>query len=185
MLRFRRPSDAQLRLVLSSAVEEQPTYDEVGATRAEPLPIGYLHLHAERVLGHGDAVFSKAVAALREWAPQRGAGVSILADGDVVEGTTVAMAAPLPIGFAVATCRVVYVEEDETSFAFAYGTLRVHPERGEERFEVTRSIDAVIFRVTAFSRPQDLLARIASPLARALQARTTGRYLDAMEAASA
>jgi uncharacterized protein (UPF0548 family) len=184
MLRLRRPSDAQLRAVLSRAGLARPTYDEVGATRGEPLPVGYLHVHAERMLGHGDAVFATAVAALRQWAPQRGAGLSVVADGEVVEGTTVAMAAPLPVGFAIATCRVVYVEEDETRVAFAYGTLPVHPERGEERFEVARDGDAVVFRVAAFSRPQQLLARIASPVARALQARTTTRYLDAMEATS-
>jgi uncharacterized protein (UPF0548 family) len=184
MLRLARPSDAQLLRVLSRVGDNSLTYDEVGATSSEPLPGGYHHVRAERVLGNGDAVFAKASVALRHWEPQKGSGLSLVADGPVMSGTTVAMAAPLPVGFAIATCRVVYVEEGADLFAWAYGTLSEHPERGEERFEVTRSEDAVVFRVTAFSLPQQLLARIASPMARGLQSKATKRYLDAMERAS-
>jgi uncharacterized protein (UPF0548 family) len=184
MVRLVRPSDAQLLRVLSRVDNTSLTYAEVGATSSELLPGAYHHVSDERALGQGDAVFAKAVAALRQWEPQKGSGLSLVADGPVACGTTVAMAAPLPVGFAIATCRVVYVEDDADRFAWAYGTLPVHPERGEERFEITRSGDAVVFRVTAFSQPQQLLARIASPIARVLQSRATKRYLDAMERAS-
>ena len=185
MVRLGRPSDAQLRRVLSRAGDDALTYVEVGATSSERLPGSYHHVRAERVLGHGDAVFAKAAAALRGWEPQKGSGLSVVADGPVASGTTVAMAAPLPVGFAIATCRIIYVEEGADRFAWAYGTLPVHPESGEERFEITRSGDAVVFRVTAFSRPQQLLARIASPIARVLQSKATKRYLVAMGRASA
>lgn len=184
MVRFVRPSDAQLRRVLSRAGDDALTYGEVGATRSQPLPSHYHHVRAERILGQGDAVFANARAALRRWEPQKGSGLSVVADGPVTSGTTVAVAAPLPIGFAIATCRIVYVEEDADCFAWAYGTLPTHPERGEERFEITRSDDAVVFRVTAFSRPQQLLARIGAPIARVLQSKATTRYLDAMERAA-
>jgi uncharacterized protein (UPF0548 family) len=161
------------------------TYDEVGATRNEPLPGGYHRVQAERVLGEGDHAFARAVAGLREWAPQRGSGLSVVTDGPIAAGRNVAMAAPLPIGFAIAACRVVYVDEQDDHFAFAYGTLKVHPECGEERFEIARLGDTVAFRVIAFSRPQELLSRIAGPVARTLQAKATTRYLDAMQRTTA
>ncbi|MEY2591501.1 MAG: hypothetical protein QOJ67_3485 [Acidimicrobiaceae bacterium] len=44
---------------------------------------------------------------------------------------------------------------------------------------------ATVFRVVAFSKPQQLLSRIAGPVARKLQAEATNRYLDAMERADA
>ena len=185
MVRLSRPTDTELRRVLSRAGDDELTYVEVGATSSGSLPGGYHYVRAERLLGHGEAVFAKAAAALRGWEPQKGSGLSVVADGPVANGTTVAVAAPLPVGFAIATCRIVYVEEGADSFAWAYGTLPVHPESGEERFEIARSGDTVVFRVTAFSRPQQLLARIASPIARVLQSKTTKRYLDAMGRASA
>jgi uncharacterized protein (UPF0548 family) len=175
----------RLRQLLDRAAGQSLTYDEVGGTSNEPLPRGYHHVRAERILGHGNNAFTAAVEALRGWAPQRGSGLSVIADGPIAAGTNVAMAAPLPIGFTIATCRVVYVGEEENCFAFAYGTLKTHPERGEERFEVARSGDAVVFRVIAFSAPQELLSRIASPVARKLQAKATTRYLDAMRSAIA
>ena len=182
MLRLTRPSHAQLSRLLERARTDPLTYVEVGGTTAGGLPSGYHHLRCERLLGHGDDVFASAVAGLRSWAPQRGAGISVLADGDVAVGTNVAMAAPLPIGFTFVSCRVVAVDDEPDRFGYAYGTLPIHPEQGEERFEVVREDDAVTLRIVAFARPQQLAARLAGPVARVLQARATSRYLDAMEA---
>lgn len=184
MVRITRPNDARLRQILVRAAATAPTYDEIGATSSTSRPAGFHHFAAERRLGAGNEVFARAVTALRQWTPQKGAGLSLIADGPVAAGATVAMAAPLPLGFAIATCRVVYVEEDIDHFAFAYGTLPVHPECGEERFEISRADGAVIFRIRAFSRPRQLTARLAGPMGRWMQARATGRYLDAMERAS-
>src|SRR2546423_15050670 len=139
MVRLVRPSDSQLLQVLSSVSDRSLSYDEVGATSSQSLPSAYHHVRAERALGQGGGVFAKAAEALRRWEPQKRSGLSVVADRPVTSSTTVAMAAPLPLGVAIATCRVVYVEEDSDHFAWAYGTLPVHPERGEERFEVTRS----------------------------------------------
>jgi uncharacterized protein (UPF0548 family) len=81
----------------------------------------------------------------------------------------------------VAPCRVVYVIEEVDRFGFAYGTLPGHPEQGEESFVVERSEDGVVrFAVTAFSRPQELLVRLAGPIPRLIQKRATGAYLRAM-----
>jgi uncharacterized protein (UPF0548 family) len=170
---------------LERAKRETLTYEEIGATDSDPLPANYHHVSAERLLGHGDSVFAAAVAGLREWMPQRGSGLSVVADGPVAVDTVVAMAAPLPVGFAIVTCRVVYLEEEPDRFAFAYGTLPLHPESGEERFEIVRADNGVVFRIAAFSRPQQVLSRIGAPVARRLQAQATSRYLDAMQRCTA
>ena len=104
----------------------------------------------------------------------------VAADGELDEGTNVALAASLPVGWVLATCRIVYVENEPDCFAWAYGTLPLHPEAGEERFEVRRSNGQTLFSVAAFSRPQHWTARGAAPVARRLQVKATDAYLKAM-----
>jgi uncharacterized protein (UPF0548 family) len=76
----------------------------------------------------------------------------------------------------VNACRVVYVVDEGgpvQRFGFAYGTLPDHAESGEERFTVEwhEADDAVWYDILAFSRPQQLLARLGYPFARRLQKR--------------
>jgi hypothetical protein len=73
-------------------------------------------------------------------------------------------------------CRIVYVVDEAgpvQRFGFAYGTLPEHAESGEERFTVEwHETDAAVwYDILAFSRPQQLLARLGYPLARRLQKR--------------
>ena len=80
-----------------------------------------------------------------------------------------------------APCRVVYVIDEPARRGFAYGTLRGHPESGEESFVV--SIDEegqVLFTVRAFTRPGTLLARVSGPVGRIVQHLITERYVRAM-----
>jgi uncharacterized protein (UPF0548 family) len=86
----------------------------------------------------------------------------------------------MPIGYAIATARIVHVVEDDAVAGFAYGTLPSHPEEGEEIFLVHRRDGRVSFEVRAFSRPRDPLARLGSPFARWLQLRTNKAYLEAI-----
>ncbi len=62
-----------------------------------------------------------------------------------------------------------------------------HAERGEERFTVEwrRDDGLVHYDLYAFSRPNNLLARIGYPLARRLQRRFAGDSLRAMVRATA
>jgi hypothetical protein len=64
--------------------------------------------------------------------------LSVVADDPLVVGTNVAMSAPLPVGFVDVTCRVVAVIDEANRYGFAYGTLPVHPETGEEAFMIVR-----------------------------------------------
>lgn len=184
-LRPRRPAADEIERLLGEAKTTAPTYPEVGATRSGRLPCGYRHDRYERVLGRGEEVFDRAVAALRSWQAQIGAGARVFPDGARVgaEDTVVLLLRAAAL-WAALPCRVVYVDDDPHRFAFAYGTLPGHPERGEVAFAIDGGGDRVVFRIVSFSRPVDPLARLGSPLARLIQRRVTNRYLDALAEAS-
>jgi uncharacterized protein (UPF0548 family) len=94
------------------------------------------------------------------------------------------MSAPLPFGFVELTCRIVAVVDEADRFGFAYGTLPVHAEAGEESFVVSRDADGdVRFDVQAVSRPIHPLARAFAPVANRLQDAAVRRYLSAMQRA--
>lgn len=179
VLRLRRPSEGDLAALAASARSAALTYEAVGATARRDWPTGYHHDRVRVVLGDAGR-FEEAARLLRAWQPHRGSGVELAATGEVEEGTTVALAAPVLVGWVLGTCRIVYVEDDSDCFAWAYGTLPLHPEEGEERFEVRRQEGVTTFSIGAFSRPRHWLARTASPMARRLQVRATHAYLAAM-----
>lgn len=185
MFRLRRPSADELARIASEQAREELTYPERGATASADLPAGYAHTGLSTVLGHDDRTFAAGVEALRRWAPQRGSGLSVAATGPIIEGTVVALAAPLGPAYALAACRVVYVEDETDRFAFGYGTLPLHAVQGEERFAVARSDDRVEFQVVAFSRPNHPLVRLAGPFSRQMQLRAVRGYLQAMRRATA
>ncbi|WP_372349453.1 DUF1990 family protein [Streptomyces sp. KL116D] len=154
------------------------TYREVGATLADgELPPGYAHLDRRVRLGSGRDCFERAGAAVLSWQVQRGAGLRVAAEPDVREGADVVLRAL----WLRIPCRVVRVVRDDARTGFAYGTLPGHPECGEEAFLVTREADdSVWLRIRAFSRPGRWYARLAGPLARAVQLAVTRRYLRAL-----
>jgi len=131
----------------------------------------------------GADAFDRGGRAIRGWAVHRGAGLDVLPDGQLAAGTNVAIGAPLPVGFVEITCRIVAIVDEPDRFGFAYGTLSVHPEQGEESFIVVRSGGEVRFDVQAVSRPIHPLARVFSPIANRLQDAAARRYLAAMKAA--
>ena len=128
-------------------------------------------------------MFARAVDAIRDWNVQRGAGLIVLSEGPPAPGVMVAIAAPLPIGYIDVVCRVVDIVDTDDRYGFAYGTLPVHPERGEESFTVVRDADgSVKFEIVAVWRSKHPLARAFPFIARMLQCKATNRYLDAMRA---
>jgi uncharacterized protein (UPF0548 family) len=86
-------------------------------------------------------------------------------------------------------CRIAYTIEEENQslrrYAFAFGTLPGHVERGEERFTVEwhRADGSVWYEVFAFARPAHPLARVGSPFVRLVQRRFAVDSLRAMAAA--
>jgi len=126
------------------------------------------------------------VAALRRWGAQTGGGLTVFPGGSLVEPEATVLLMIRGSGlWAVAPCRVVYVQDGDDRFSFAYGTLPGHPECGEASFVVERRADeTIVFRVASFSRPVDPLARLGRPCSRRLQRRVTKRYLTAIAAAA-
>ena len=186
MLFVWKPSAATVDRLLEEARRAAPTYMQIGATKEGVPPTGYRADRDQVSLGRGSEVFERAVAAVRRWQAQRGAGIEVApSDATVVEGgTTLLLIHALGL-WTVAPCRVVYVQEERDRFSFAYGTLPGHPEQGEVSFSVRRLEDGEVqFCVASFSRPVASLARIAKPLTRRLQRRVTLKYLTAIEAAS-
>jgi uncharacterized protein (UPF0548 family) len=131
---------------------------------------------------HGPDAFGAAAQAIRTWAMHRRSGLEVAADGPIAVGTNVAISAPLPIGFVDATCRTVAIVDEPDRYGFAYCTLSVHPEQGEEAFVVVRDGDgAVRFDVDTVSQPIQRLARLVPAIANRLQDTAMRRYLTAME----
>jgi uncharacterized protein (UPF0548 family) len=157
------------------------TYKEVGAT-AGALPVGYDHVRRAVLLGYGAEVFARASEALMTWEMHRRAGLTVDAGGQqVVLGGEVRLgwsAGPFRLGLP---CRVVRVVDSAEACGFAYGTLRGHPEQGEESFVVhLGSAGTVTFEIVAFSRPGRWWSRLGAPIARLIQRGVTTRYLDAL-----
>lgn len=174
-------SPAELQAILTSAIAQEPSYRDVGATSAEGFPPGYRHDRREvRIGSSGD--FDRAVQGLAHWAAHKGAGIGIFpTDQAVTVGATVLAVVSLGVVKMVAPCRVVSVVSEADKFSFAYGTLPGHPERGEEAFTVERRSAGTFFSVRAFSQPAELLVRLSGPFGRVAQRIATGRYIAAMD----
>jgi len=181
-----RPSDERLARLLDELRATPLTYPEHGRTlaRSAALPSGYHHVRAGRDLGTGDAVWRAACDGVRGWRLHRGSGLRVApADPPIAVGTEVVTDVPLagPV-HVLAACRIVEVVDEPERFGFAYGTLAVHPEQGEEAFVVERTGDGPVrLSVTAFSRGNGLLMRLGGPVARRQQAVATEGYLDALQ----
>ncbi|MFN2491827.1 MAG: DUF1990 family protein [Pyrinomonadaceae bacterium] len=185
---LRQPSEETVRRFISSVRDLPYSYPEVGGSRGQP-PAGYNVDHNRIQLGEGEKTYEGAVAALRTWRQFDLGWVKIVPAGEAIEpGTTVVVQAHTFGFWSLNACKVVYlIEEKEPAkkFGFAYGTLPNHVERGEERFTVEwHTDDSVWYDIYAFSRPQHLLVRFASPVARTLQRRFARDSLAAMVVAS-
>ena len=177
-IRLRRPTRSDLEGLLASCVDESLTYSPVGNSLGGVTPDG-LRRHRWSVALPADC-FDRASESIRSWEVHRGADLSVLADGPLEVGTNVAMGAPLPVGFVDVTCRVVAVVDEPDRRGFAYGTLPVHPEGGEEAFVIVRDDSGVRFEIEAVSKPRHPLARLVPPVADRLQNQAVQRYLSAM-----
>ena len=172
-----KPSKPEIERFVESQRNLPFSYAEVGATENDAPPKGYVVDRYRVKLGEGEEAYGRARNALRSWRQFDLGWVSLQPVGAPIEvGTTVAVLAS-HIGFwSLNSARIIYLVEeggDVERFGFAYGTLPGHAERGEERFlvEHDRRSGAVSYDVFAFSRPNQPLAWLGYPFARALQRR--------------
>ena len=175
----RRTPD-ELAALLRGCRSDELTYAPIGGSLGGATP-PELRRREWRCELHGADAFDRGTEAISAWSVHRGAGLEVAYDGPIAVGTNVALCAPLPIGFVDATCRIVAVVQEATRFGFAYGTLSVHPEQGEESFVVRRDSDGtVLFEVVGVSRAVHPIARACPPVADRIQDTAVHRYLTAM-----
>jgi uncharacterized protein (UPF0548 family) len=113
------------------------------------------------------------------WGVQRGAGLRIQTSSEVAEEGTLLT---IRLGPVLAYGRVVYTIDEPDRRGFAYGTLRGHPESGEELFAVRYDDGSVYVDVVAFSKPATWWSRLGAIPAAVAQRLVTNRYLKALKA---
>ncbi len=179
--RGRLGTDDATRL-LEDARAAAPTYEHVGSTLD---PGAWPHRSVRtrsRVVGHGRGAFELAAGRLGAWAPQRHLGAEVVPERAVIEaGTTALVALRLGLVALVVPVRVVDVIDEPDRFAWAYGTLPGHVERGEEGFEVRLADDGeVTASVSLDAVPAGGVAALVPPATAAAQHLAVSRYLAAL-----
>ena len=175
MFLLSKPDPDFIRSFLAGQHNQPFSYNDVGKSQGSA-PDGYTVDRNRALLGTGKETFARAVAAIRQWRMFDMPWVSLCFPSAPIEtGTSVAVFVT-HLGFwSLNACRIVYVVEERGAverYGFAYGTLRDHAERGEERFTVEyhSNDESVWYDIFAFSRPP-LAARLAYPVTRLLQKR--------------
>jgi uncharacterized protein (UPF0548 family) len=187
MLTLSRPSDDAIRDFLKSRRDAPFSFPHVGDSRDRQRRPGFKADHHRVLLGRGDDVFARAVAALRAWRMFPPEIVELCwPEAPIEPGVVVAGLYRGPGLWAVLPCRVVYVIDevaaDSRRFGFGYGTLEGHMECGEERFLVEQlESDEVYYDLFALSRPASWLAKIGYPFTRREQARFRRLSGEAMQ----
>jgi uncharacterized protein (UPF0548 family) len=183
-IRLRKATNDELAGLLERCRTDELTYAPVGCSLGGAAPAGLQRRNWSVPLPA--ETFGRACDAIRSWSVHRGAGLAIAVDGPIAVGTNVAFSAPLPVGYVDGTCRIVTVVDEPDRFGFAYGTLPLHPERGEESFLVVRDEHGnVRFDVVGVSRPAQPIARLLPFIANRLQDAAVHRYLSAITRAVA
>jgi len=181
MLLATRPSVKRVERFLEEQEAQVFSYEQVGATRADPPP-GFTIDHNRVRLG-GDSMFGRAKVALARWKMFDLGWLNLHRADTPIEAGRVVAAIASHFGFwSMNACRIVYVIDETERFGFAYGTLPSHAEIGEERFMIELRDGGAWYDILAFSRPHGL-ARFGYPLTRALQKRFARDSMRAMRAA--
>ncbi len=174
MFRLTTPSADEVRHFLAAQKDSGFSYPEVGRS-ATAIPSRYDVDHNRVLIGGGGLTWQRAVEAIRAWQIFSMPWVRLYWPSAPIQvGTDVAFLVRHFGFYSLNACRIVYLVDEDgpvKRFGFAYGTLREHAERGEERFMVewNRDEDQVWYDMLAFSRPREMLARLGYPLSRSLQ----------------
>lgn len=146
------------------------------------MPKGYRQARHQLHLGHGAKLFARGVEALDTWQPQLRTGITLTpSDVRPEPGQTVVQCIRTGPLWALATCRIVYRVDRPDRAGFAYGSLAVHPVRGEEAFLIERDPTGVVrARIVVFSKPNHWLVRLSAPVGWFVQRRRAKAYLAAI-----
>lgn len=176
MWSIKKPFLDSIRSFIARQAKLDFTYSAVGATATTP-PVGYTVDHTRIKLGEGEDVFQSGIAALRRWDHFNLGWVEAWPPETPIQSSEVIAVMGHAVGlWWLNCCRIVYVVDEAgpiNQYGFAYGTLPGHIESGEERFviEWDQSDNSVWYDILAFSRPNQMLIRLAYPVVRRLQKR--------------
>jgi uncharacterized protein (UPF0548 family) len=181
MFLIRRPTQKIIEAFLLKQAGSGFSYSEVGATKSAP-PGSYTVDHNRIRIGRGREAFERGKENIRRWQMFNLGWVDLFPrNAPIIAGTTVAPVVRHFGFWSLNACRIVYVIQEPRRFGFAYGTLREHAEKGEERFSIEWSEDdSVYYDILAFSRPRQVPVRVALPLSRMLQKRFARDSMKAM-----
>ena len=184
---FKKPGDQQISEFIEAQSRREFTYPMIGATRRDDHPSGFILDHNRIQLGQGIALFHLAKQALCKWRHFQLGWVELHRSEAIPDsGQTVGILAHALGLWVLNACRVVYVIEEAEPvqrFTFAYGTLPEHAESGEERFQVEwhAEDDSVWYDIFAYSRPNQLLSKLAYPYVRRKQKQFAQDSMQAMK----
>ena len=184
MFCFHRPSPQAIASFIVRCRDLPLSYAPIGLAQGAGRGFRVDVEHA--IVGHGEAAFRRAKAALRQWRHfELGWVEACRATEGVARGVEIAVRVR-HLGFwSLNGCRVVYLIEEDNAFGFAYGTLTNHAERGEEIFMVSLEAGTgdVLYQIRAVSRPRAALAWLGYPVTRLMQARFRRDSASAMKRA--
>lgn len=187
-MQFRKPTPDEIAALIRSHHGAPLSYDFATLTQSIPqakTPPGYVFDHRREIIGSRPEQWERSKEAIRQWVMFQNGWTELHApDGPPRVDNIVAMVTQLGGLWWVNLCRVLY-EIDETKprkrFGFGYGTLFRHVERGEERFLIEQDDDGNIwYDLAAFSRPRNILARLAYPITRRVQRKFGADSMQAM-----
>ncbi len=187
MLYILKPSQKRIETLLQKWQDNPFSYKEVGCTREDPMPKGFHHDSRRIQLGCGEKIFLRGRSAIENWKMYDVGWIGLHSDEvPIKEGEiSVTYLKLLGLHLTANPCRIIYTidstDDEVTRFGFAFGTVKDHPESGEERFVVEwfHHDDSVWYEVKAFSRPGHFLVWCGYPFARYLQRRF---FRDTLEA---
>ena len=178
-LSFKKPSDLQIRSYVDSLRATQFTYEEQQATQSKQFPPGYFHDFNQIELGKGEKIFLSAKSALEQLLHFPESWTQPFSWHKIVNQLNVGDIICLRIRqlkcWFLTPCRILYLidktDQNVSQFGFAYGTLKGHPESGEECFKISwdQTSDRVHYQIYAFSRPNHFLTWLGFPIVRRLQ----------------
>ena len=142
-------------------------------------PAGFAVIEGSRLLS--GTAFSVARERLFTYFVHEGAGLRVESSEPTV---TLDGIVRLRIGVGpirvTAVNRITRVVDEPGRAGFAYGSLDIHPESGEEVFLLEDGDEGLRFTIRAVSRPRAWYARLAGPITRRAQRWYLQRYLQSI-----
>lgn len=189
MFLLHKPERQRVDLFLKQQARSKFSYFGVGSSIDGKAPAGCAVDRNRVQLGTGAETWEKAVAALRRWEMFNVGWIQVCwPDTPITVGSTVALVISHFRFYSLNASRIVYVIDDDMPvrrFGFAYGTLKDHGEKGEERFlvEWNRDTNQVFYDLFSFSEPGNITVQALYPVARQLQRKFAQGSLHAMKRA--